>query len=198
MSRVSSALKFFLLCKKKISKPFCPAVHHRYWFYALNSDEFADLIGKELRRQIKLLVDNNSSVDGKIGIFLGFQFLVFIQVVLLGAFVFTLSSPDLVAYAAGLVLIVISIMVGLYAYFKRALRDYPVGVDIRRMLISYENGEGGDYKSDIQNSMLLAARELKIMTVTKMKLLRAAAGFFAAGIIVLTILAFISIYGMAR
>ena len=66
------------------------------------------------------------------------------------------------------------------------------------MLISYENGEGGDYKSDIQNSMLLAARELKIMTVTKMKLLRAAAGFFAAGIIVLTILAFISIYGMAR
>jgi hypothetical protein len=163
----------------------------------LNSDEFADLIGEELRRQIQLLVDNNSSVDGKIGIFLGFEFLAFIQVVLLGAFVFTLSRPELIVYSAGLLLIVISIIVGMYDYFRRASRDYPVGVDIRQIVISYESGEGGDYKSDIQNSMLLAARELKLMAATKMKLLRVAAGFFAAGIIVLTILAFISIYGMA-
>jgi hypothetical protein len=162
----------------------------------LNPDEFNKLIGQELKRQIRILLDHDSSVDGKIGIFLGFEFLVFIQVVLLGGFVLRLSSLELRIYAVGLGFIFLSIVICMFAYFSRRFRDYPVGVDIPETVLSYARGEGWDYKREIQKSMLMSYGSLKLMAEKKIRYMQRAAGLFALGIIVLTALAFCSIYSM--
>ena len=48
---------------------------------SMDLDKFNNLIASELKRQIGILVGYDSSLDTKLGIFLGFVFLVFVQVI---------------------------------------------------------------------------------------------------------------------
>jgi hypothetical protein len=52
---------------------------------SMDLDKFNKLIASELKRQIGILVGYDSSLDTKLGIFLGFVFLVFVQVIALGS-----------------------------------------------------------------------------------------------------------------
>jgi hypothetical protein len=162
----------------------------------LTPERFNKLISDELKRQIPILIGYDSSIDSKTGIFLGFEFLVFIQVILLGSFVLKLSILELEIYAIGIVFLFLSIIVGMFAYFKRGKGGYPIGVDIAQTINSYINGADDDYESIIQDSMLDAALEVKKISGQKARYTHMMAWLFAIGISVLTALALCSIYAM--
>jgi hypothetical protein len=159
----------------------------------MKPDDFNKLISDELKRQIPLLIQYDSSIDSKTGIFLGFVFLVFIQVILLGSFVLKLSTAELKIYAVGIVFLFSSIAVGMVAYLKRS---YMVGVDVAEVVDSYVGGKELDYERVLRESMLDAAAKVKKLSGRKTIYTYVMASLFSAGIVVLTILALWSIYSM--
>jgi hypothetical protein len=162
----------------------------------LNPDDFNKLIGDELKRQIPILVGYDSSIDSKTGIFLGFVFLVFIQVILLGSFVLKLSTLELEIYAIGIVFLFGSIITGMLAYFNRGEGGYPTGVDITETINSYVSGADKDYESIVQDSMLQSFIEVLETAEHKLRYTKYMAGLFAVGIAIITALALWSIYAM--
>ena len=137
------------------------------------------------------MIDYDSSLDSKIGIFLGFAFVVFVQVILLGAFVLSLTNLELGVYAIGTFFLFLSIFEGLRAYLIRGKDGYPVGADISEILETY--ADNIDYETVIQDSMFDAFREVLETAQLKRRITRFMAAFFIIGIALLTSLSVLSI-----
>jgi hypothetical protein len=162
----------------------------------LTPEDFNKLISEELKRQIPILIGYDSSIDSKTGIFLGFVFLVFIQVILLGSFVLKLSTLELEIYAIGILFLFGSIIAGMIAYFSRGDGGYPTGVDITETISAFIEGADKDYESIVQDSMLQSFIEVLETAARKLRYTKYMAGLFAVGIAIITALALWSIYTM--
>jgi hypothetical protein len=159
-------------------------------------DKFNELITNELKRQIEILVGYDSSLDTKLGIFLGFIFLVFIQIIALGVIVSKLSGWELVAYAGAVVVLFVSILIGIVAYVMRGKEGYTIGPSITGLLDLYEDDTERDFLQIVRKATLESFLLTLKTTERKAKWTRYMIYVFLVGLGAVTLLSLWGIYNM--
>ena len=103
-------------------------------------DQF-ERVASEIRRQHDLVTKTDESLETKLGISLGFIFLVLSQIAFRPEFTGLASkgNPLFFVFVGGLIAIFVSIMMGIKGFFF--VTDYATGPRIEYMIDAYENGE---------------------------------------------------------
>lgn len=107
----------------------------------LDKKDSFEYIAAEIRRQHDLVTKTDESLETKLGISLGFIFLVLSQIAFRPEFTGLASkgNPLFFVFVGGLIAIFVSIMMGIKGFFF--VTDYATGPRIEYMINAYENGE---------------------------------------------------------
>jgi hypothetical protein len=112
--------------------------------------EFNKLVVEEIDRQIDISVRYDSSLDQKIGIFLGFIVLVFAQVIILGNFSLKLPEPLSGLYILGSALLLGSIIIGAMIFTSLGKGTDFIGADVTKLIEDYDKGEAISPTDDVK------------------------------------------------
>lgn len=134
----------------------------------VDEDDF-NHIANEIKRQYDVELRIDDSLDTKTGIILGFIFIVTAQILLNKDFIIlaTKDLPHIAIFAIGFFSIVLSICMGLCAYF---VRKYKLGPEIYELIGLYNNvDEDIDFSELIPIQINKAIEENGIMLTSKSK-----------------------------
>jgi hypothetical protein len=155
----------------------------------LDSDEFKEkfyLIHNEIQRQNEVIDRSNDIQTEKIGILLGFVFLILIQVSLtndLADHPFS-SNGALFIFYLGYLLIGISAIIGMTTYF---VKTYDIGAPTEGMISDLRNGVKYNYKSFIFGKIRVTFNEQIEVNKRGALYLKAMISYFSIGVLLIVL-----------